>query len=93
MAEDRGCRPITSVTIRTALPLEADLDSTIYNSAFSGCINLAERRHLVRWENDLAEASLPSVGDVFGVDKETVLAERLFAKDSQHPIGFGLETD
>ncbi len=42
-------------------------------------------------ENDLSEASLPRVSDVFKVDKETVLTERLFAKDSHHPISPGPE--
>jgi hypothetical protein len=44
------------------------------------------------WENDLGEASLASVGNIFQVDKETVLPEYLLTKDSQHPVGFRFET-
>ena len=36
-------------------------------------------------ENHLTETSLASVGDVFEIDKEAVLAERLFPENSQHP--------
>jgi len=41
------------------------------------------------WENHLGKSALPSVGDVFEINKEAVLAERLFAEDSQDPKRFG----
>ena len=43
-------------------------------------------------KNNLREASLASVGNIFCVDKETEPAEHLFTKDSQHPVGSGFET-
>src|SRR5215213_4652805 len=75
-----------------SVPLEPDLNSAVYNSSFSRCINLAETRHLVRRENDLSKASLPRISDVFEIDKQTVLTEHLLAKDSQHPVGLRSET-
>lgn len=67
------------------ITLQPDLDAAVNDPALGMHINLAEGRHLVRWENDLAEASLTSIGDVLGIDKETVLSEGLFAKNSHHP--------
>ena len=55
-------------------------------------IDLTKSWHLVRRENHLAEAPLASVGDVFGIDKEAVLAERLFAEDPQDPKRFRSKT-
>ncbi len=63
-------------------PLQSDFNSAVDDSTFSRCINLTELRCLMWWEDDLSEASLASVGDVFGVDKETKLAEDLFTKDA-----------
>jgi len=69
--------------------LKSNLDAAVNNASLGVGINLRESRHLVRWENYLSETTLPSVGDVFEIDKETVLAERLFTKDSQDPKWFG----
>ena len=55
------------------------------------CVDLTKCRHLVGWEDHLTEASLASVGDVFGVDKEAVLPKRLLAKNSQDPKRLGSE--
>lgn len=72
--------------------LESDLDPTVEDSPFGVCINLTKRWHLMWWKNYLSQTPLPNVGDVFGVDEETVLSERLFAEDSQHPKWFRSET-
>ena len=40
----------------------------------------------------MSKASLPRVGNVFKIDKETVLTEHLLAKDSQHPVRLRPET-
>ena len=55
------------------------------------CVDLGKRGHLVRWEDYLSKASLANVGNVFGIDKETVFAECLFAEDSQDPKRFRSE--
>jgi len=52
-------------------------------------IDLTEGRHLVWWKNYLAQAPLAGVGNVLGIDKQAVLAQRLFAKYSQRPKRFG----
>ena len=62
--------------------LEPELDPAIDNASFCVRINLSEGRHLVRWKNHLAQASLPSVCYVFEIDKKAVLAKGLFSKDS-----------
>lgn len=69
--------------------LEPEFDPTVNNASLCVCINLGERWHLVRRENHLAKPTLASVCDVFEVDKETVLAERLFTEDPQDPKRFG----
>ena len=43
----------------------------------------------MRRKNHLAQTSLASVGDIFEVNKEAVLAERLLAKDPQGPKRLG----
>ena len=63
-------------------PLEPEFDPAVNYPSLGVCINLAEGRHLVRWENHLAKASLASICYVFEIDKKAVLPERLFAKDS-----------
>jgi len=45
-------------------------------------VNLGKGGHPVWWENHLGKSALPSVGDVFEINKEAVLAERLLAEDS-----------
>ena len=69
--------------------LKSNLDAAVNNASLGVGINLREGRHLVRWENYLSKTALASVSDVFEIDKETVLAERLFTKDSQGPKWFG----
>jgi len=65
-----------------AVKLQSDFDAAVKDPALGVSIDLTERWHLVWWEDHLTQASLASVGNVFGVDEERVLAERLFAEDS-----------
>ena len=62
--------------------LKSDFDATVEHTSLGVCIDLSKGWHLVWREDHLAEAALASVGDVFEVDKKTVLPERLLAEDS-----------
>src|SRR5262245_55058837 len=74
---------------RARFHLQSEFDPAVNNASFCVRINLGEGWHLVRWENHLAETSLPSVSEVFEIDKKAVFAEGLFARDSQDPKRFG----
>ena len=64
------------------IQLKPDFDATVDNAPFSVGVNLGKGGRLMWWENHLGKSALPSVVDVFEINKEAVLAERLLAEDS-----------
>src|SRR6185369_10434539 len=65
--------------VTRVIQLKPDFDATIDHTPFSVRVNLGKGGRLMWRENHLGKSALPSVGDVFEINKEAVLAERLLA--------------
>ena len=67
-------------------PLQSDLDASVEDAAFGVGVDFPERRILLGTNHDLAEATLPGVGDVLRVDEEAVFSERLLPEKAELPV-------